>query len=947
VTLPVPLTSFVGREREVAAVAALLGGTRLVTLTGAAGSGKTRMALAVAARAQGETAWVDLAPLARPELLPAYVGSRLGIAEEPERAPWDTLAGALGRRELLLVLDNCEHLADGCAHLVDGLLRACPRLRVLATSREALSVSGERAWQVPLLAEDDSVTLFAERAAAVAPHLPLLPHHRDTVAAICRRLDGLPLAIELAAARVAVLAPAQLLERLDEALRSLGSGARTAPPRQRTLRGALDWSYSLLGEPERLLLSRLAVFAGSFSLTAVERIAADDRLPADTVLEALATLVEKSLVMMELRQGEARYRLLEIVRQYAQEQLAESGDETALRRRHAEFFLALVEPCGEGLLGYGARQWVALIDDELPNLRAVFEWAPHDPACAEIALRLGRELLWFWIATGQLAEGRARLAAVLARAGASRARGSALATLGFLGLCESDRESRRPLLEESERLLRAGDDPAGLAFALLALGMTDLIGGRPDDAEPRLREAAELARAASHPVLLAQALYYLGSTARVRGDAAAARAALEAAIAVTSRPGLEFAYGYCAARLGALHHLAGDDAQALRWLERALAVHGRHVDLDRWGTVQVLDAVAGVAVAQGRAESAARLLGAAEVFCRRMDVAAPLDLREYHELFSAGARAALGAAAWERVCAEGMALGLEEALAEADRLVAQLGAAGEAAAEPAVAPVRAPVVAPAPAAAAAALEVRALGALEILCDGVPVPPTAWRAARPRELLLYLLTHRAGLTRDQIALTFWPDASPAQVKNNFHVTLHHLRRALGRTDLVIFDDERYRVRWELGVVFDAALFETELRDALRGGPAGLSADALRAALARYRGDFLADAAAGDWHLESRDYLRRLYRDGLLALAEHEETGSRFAAAAEAYRRLLALDPLDEAAARRLMRCLARHGDRAEALRTFERLSRALRAELAAEPDRDTLALAERVRRAEPL
>ncbi len=935
---PTPLTSFVGRARDVAAVTELLTEARLVTLTGAAGSGKTRLALAVAERlAADSAAWVDLAALTDPSLLVTHVAAQVGIREEKNRTPIETLSAVLRGRPVVLVLDNCEHLADACAALVEQLLHECAALRVLATSREPLGIGGEHAWLVPLLDANEAAALFVERARAVLPTFgpTATREDADVVAAICRRLDGLPLAIELAAARVSVLAPGQILARLDEGLRLLGAGSRTAPPRQRTLRGAIDWSYALLGDTERLLLARLAVFSGSFSLTAVERVCADHRLPADAVLEPLAALVEKSLVLMELRAGEARYRLLEVVRQYAGERLVASGEAAALRARHADFFLELAERDPLGMLGYGGRDWLARLTDEMPNLRAVFEWGVGAREGAEAALRLGGALNWFWVTTGQFAEGRARLTATLAHAehANARTRAHAMTALGCLGLCLRDRTIFRPQIEESVRLLSRQQDPTGLASALLHLGIADLMDGDAARAFDTLTEAVAVARTTNQPALVAQALYWLGSSARRRGDLPAARAAVEEAATLARRPGLEFAFAYCAARLGVLHHLAGDHAAALTWLGQAVAMHRPGIDLDRWEMIPVLDGVAGVAVARGQAERAARLLGAAEAFCDCGDVTAPLDLREFHDEFAAAARAALGDDGFDRAREQGATLDLDTALQEAAALVDGLAGPGTTPAAPLQRPAGARPV----------LRVLALGRLEIQRDGAAVPSAAWRAARPRELLLYLLCHRAGRSRDQIALVFWPDAAPAQIKNNFHVALHYLRKALGRTDLVLFDDERYRVNWELGVEFDAADFERDVRTALRAPPADLPVDSLRATLARYRGDFLEDAAVGDWHLETRDHLRRLYIDGLFSLGKRDESAGEFADAAETYRRVLSVDPLDEAASRGVMRCHAELGERAEALREFERLSLRLRSELDTEPDPETHALADKLKR----
>src|SRR5690242_18813438 len=362
---PAQLTSFIGREREIAALHELVQGTRLVTLTGAGGSGKTRLALEVASRlrAAGQypdgVAWVELAPLSNPELVPHHVADALGVRRDGIRAAGDALLEALRDWDALLVLDNCEHLVEACARLAEALLRGCPRLRIMATSREALGLAGERAWLVPALAlpavaagkpvtraaaaESEAIRLFVERTQAVRPSFELRDDNVAPIAHICRRLDGLPLAIELAAARARVLDPQQIAARLDDVFGLLTAGGRTADPRQRTLRGTIEWSHALLTEPERILFRRLAVFAGGFTLDAAEAIAAAAPIAAADVLDLLSGLVDKSLVLLETEAVEARYRMLETMRQFARERLEEAGEAAELGRRHALFFLARAE----------------------------------------------------------------------------------------------------------------------------------------------------------------------------------------------------------------------------------------------------------------------------------------------------------------------------------------------------------------------------------------------------------------------------------------------------------------------------------------------------------------------------------------------------------------------------------------------------------------------------
>jgi non-specific serine/threonine protein kinase len=356
------LTPLIGRDRDLAEVEALVRAGRLVTLVGAGGSGKTRLAAATASALQAQFAehfaWVELAPLSDPALVAVHVAGALGVREESGRAPSEAIASAVGKRPALLVLDNCEHLVEACASLADALLHGCPALRILATSRQALGVSGEKVWAVPPLAlpapgeEETAATcsaiqLFVQRASDAVATFALTEGNRAAVVRICRRLDGLPLAIELAAARVKVLPPEQLASRLDDAFSVLTSSARAPLPRHRTLRALIDWSYGLLSADERQLFERLAIFAGGFTLESAEAVVAFGRLARGDLLDLLAGLVDKSLVTMQERGGEARYSMLETVRQYADERLRggaecdRAPDEGAavLARRHARHYL--------------------------------------------------------------------------------------------------------------------------------------------------------------------------------------------------------------------------------------------------------------------------------------------------------------------------------------------------------------------------------------------------------------------------------------------------------------------------------------------------------------------------------------------------------------------------------------------------------------------------------
>ncbi|MFN8473690.1 MAG: adenylate/guanylate cyclase domain-containing protein [Anaerolineae bacterium] len=412
--LPVELTSFIGREREMAEVKSLLANARLLTLIGPGGTGKTRLSTQLAAdllTTFPDGAWlVELAPLADPALVLQTVAATFNLRERPGLALNDMLHGYLRHKRLLLLLDNCEHLVEACARLADTLLRVCPLLRVVASSREALGISGETIFRVPALSLPDAdgattdalrcseaAQLFVERAAAAQPRFALTDRNAGAVAQICRRLDGIPLALELAAARVRVLSAEQIAARLDDRFRLLTGGSRTALPRQQTLRALIDWSYDLLPDEERALLRRLSVFVGGWTLEAAEAVTGDP----DT-LDRLAQLVDKSLVQVDEDGGDARYGLLETIRQYARDRLLEAGDAEEVRDAHLRYFLGLAEATSPGIafppLGIASQDSLDRCEREKDNLRAAMEWAVEkDP---EVSLRLATALASFWIVYG-------------------------------------------------------------------------------------------------------------------------------------------------------------------------------------------------------------------------------------------------------------------------------------------------------------------------------------------------------------------------------------------------------------------------------------------------------------------------------------------------------------------------------------------------------------------
>ncbi len=503
--LPRQLTSFIGRERELAEAAALLRNSRLLTLTGAGGCGKTRLALELAGQRADDFAdgvWpVELAALGEPELIGPAIAQALDTRLASDRAPEVALAGHIGDRRQLLLLDNCEHLVEPVAHLVEALLRHCPRLTVLATSREPLRVPGEVTWRVPSLSlpelvdhspsegslEAESVRLFTVRAGQAAPGFELDGENVAAISALCHRLDGMPLAIELAAARVGALTPAQIVERLDDSLDLLAGGSRTAMTRQQTLRATLAWSFDLLDGDEQILLRRLAVFAGSFGLEAAEDICAEDPLKRQEAVALLGRLIDKSLVHVEEGPGDRRYRLLETVRQYAAERLDEAGESDAFARRHRDWYIELAEsdptPAGD----LPARDRLRRLDLERDNLRAALASALADDP--QLALRLTVALWRFWLMRGYLAEGYRWLDASLAAAPEHTAdRARALLAACLVGLRRGVHGRLQEFGAESVAIFSELGDHAGMFDAVEVSTAYHAIVSGPADIEALLGE---------------------------------------------------------------------------------------------------------------------------------------------------------------------------------------------------------------------------------------------------------------------------------------------------------------------------------------------------------------------------------------------------------------------------------------------------------------------------
>lgn len=858
--LPVQLTSFIGRERELSEVERLLATTRLLTLTGPGGCGKTRLALQKAVELDAAQAfadgvcWVELAALNDSALVPQAVAKALGVREAPRQPLIETLSNYLQPKHLLLLLDNCEHLRAVCAQLIQMLLLAVPDLQVLTTSREPLGIASETTWLVPSLSlpdakhlpqpisnltQYDAIQLFVERARSVLPTFALTDTNAAAIVQVCQRLDGIPLAIELAAARVNVLTAQQIAARLDDCFKLLTAGNRTALiPRHQTLRAVIDWSHDLLSQPERVLFRRLSVFAGEFTLEAAETICADENLtptpPSLTgkgvggisrreILDVLAHLLDKSLVVAEtLGRSEARYRLLEMIRQYAREKLNESGEEALMRSRHRDWFLQLADQAEAELRGPRQAEWLERLENEYDNLRAALEWSKTTPEMAEPGLRLAVALLLFCKLRGYWREVRAWLEEFLSRVGWGQPtmRAKAHQCIAEVAWRQGDHTTVRAHLEESvkvwqellaqpyngEVVLKGQESDrtdqlrqvkCGLAYTMALLGSFTFELGDSATAHTLFEESLELARETRDKWVTGYALFAKGDIAVLEGKLEIARVLLEESSALFREVGDQWQLAENIWRLAEVAHnqgdlnkahilfqetllsqqgvenknframvltglgevarSQGDYTQAMQHYEQSLALYRElgarlsvAVDLHNLGQVALMQGdhrraaalfseslilfaeakkrrwiatclagLAGVARMHGLEFSpsriqvfqvAAQLFGAAQAQLDSSGAVFEAADRGPHEHNLRLVRAVLDEATFAKAWAEGQALTLEQAIAEAQSLAARVKSESE--------PVQPPTPSPEPLALAEPLNEREREVLHLIADGL-------------------------------------------------------------------------------------------------------------------------------------------------------------------------------------------------------------------------------------
>jgi predicted ATPase/DNA-binding SARP family transcriptional activator len=1019
--VPAALSSFVGRERGREELTAALGTERLVTVTGAGGSGKTRLAREVAARAvaralhPGGVWWVELAPVADGAEVPGAVAAALGVRALPTRPLVAGLADALRGspehlRRTLLVLDNCEHVVDEVAALVERLLGAVPGLTILATSREALGVEGEVVWATPPLAcpptsgrgstldvgaaalnaatvgEFEAARLFVERARDVDPRFTFSDDTAPRVAALCARLDGLPLALELAAAALPTFGLDGLAARLDDALAVLTRGRRTAAARHRTLRAVLDWSYTLLAPDEQSLLRRLSVFRDTFTLDAVLAVCApaDEDAPGapptdEGALAAFARLVGLSLVVLVEENGEARYRLLETVRQYGAALLDGTPDEAPTRSRHARWVADVVERDEPETTSPARGAVIARQLRALDDVRAALGWATGTGDDAVVALRIVGGLAMFWAGMGSWAEGRRWVATAIAAADRAAvddlrrpvAERTALARTLHAGLAIDWLVGDGALAET--RVARAlplwaslVDDPAAdartrrdatrwRALTLERAALSAAVHRRDrTGAERLMADALEAARASGSAWVEAWVFVRRASLRLLGDDPALVAADAAEGEQRLRRLGDRWARSLAFELLAEAARRQGRLGAAADAARTAIALLRPEPDL--WFVsrqIEGLGAVAATATPAApltteRARTAARLLAVADGLRTRTGTALnPLD-RPKQEAAVAAVRAALGPA-FDAAWTEGAALPSDAVFAlAADAEVLPSGYR-----DPVTDAVRSPTV---PAAAptpgllppAHRLTLRLLGPLAIERDGVPLPPDALPPRRGRALLLALALHPDGRTREQLGVLLWPDGSDAQVRNNLHITLHHLRRALGDHAWVTYADGRYRLarggasahRVEVDVDRLIAASAAACAAEHRGErPAHEALEAWAHALAAFdRGALGADTGSGDWLAPHAARIQSAWADGTSALAALWAGRGDHARAAALLEALVAREPMRESAHRALLRAYVARGEHARARAHYDAFAALVARTLGTRPADETTAVA---------
>ncbi|MGA7670743.1 MAG: BTAD domain-containing putative transcriptional regulator [Nitrolancea sp.] len=987
--MPVQLTSFVGRERAIDEIARLFDVARLVTLTGPGGCGKTRLALQSAPllrrRLRRDAIWVDLASITDVELIPQTIARAMNVTGATDGATLDAVIAYLRRLDPLLMLDNAEHVISTIAQTAELFLTQCPELRVLVTSREALNIPGETAWHVPPLSVPDAdridgadalsseaVRLFAERARSVDTSFELNADNARSVVEICRRLDGMPLAIELAASRINVLGAAEIAARLEQSFHLLTTGRRTALPRHRTLQATIDWSYEQLSEPERCLFARLSVFTGGFKLDAVEEVCSGDGIEAEDVLDLCAQLADKSLVIVDRGGSSSRFRMLQTIQQYAREKLADSGELDQMCQRHAHWCATLAQS-GAELESAGQAGLVDLFEAEHDNFRAAMRWA-IDNHCPETLGEIAVALWRFWLMRGYLREGESWLREASSQLPeSSQLRAPALMGCAVLICHQGEYHRSEPLFREAlalhqrhgdrngegevlygmaimaqfqghyhdavrhfEKTLDLFEHARGRALSLMGLSTTLLSLEELDRAAELCEQSLELCREIDDDRSTASALTSLGMVALTRGDLDRAAEVCEQSLELRQTLGDRGGVAHTLTIQGYIALERKDLVSAKRELRRAFLL--RKEMRDNAAMAGPIEGLAAVQMVQGDLETGVRILALAESLRTKYETPrSPIEQRICDRSLEI-ARRGLVEDRFNRWWAHGQVddVASIEWLSQDPTLDDAVSAMVESSA---------PVNQPDPPArsTSAELSIEALGHTRVMRRGHVIEASEWTYLKARELLFFLIQSGAS-TREQIGLALWPDATEAQLRSAFHTTVHHLRRALGDPAWILFRNGTYAFNRARSFSYDVGEFEQELSRArgLATTDRGAAIARLERAVHLYQGTYLADLTNAEWRLHQQEELERQYVNALLLLGDLLMANNRFDAAADAYRNAIDADEFLESAHRGLMRALAAQGERGQALRHFQTLTLLLRNELSTEPDHATHHLYEQIR-----
>ncbi len=677
--LPAELTSFVGRRRELAELPGILATSRLLCLTGAGGVGKTRLAVRLAHDLKGhfrDGAWlVDLAGLSLPELVPQTVATALGFRAGRHRSARDVLTDTLRDRDLLLILDTCEHVVSACAEVVQALLNEAPAVRIVATSREPLGVSGEIVYRVPSLSLPESTTplmidtlagfeatqLFLERVRRLEPAFAPTPQSAATIVRLCQRLDGIPLAIELAAARIVVLSPEQIEARLQDRFRLLTGGTRTAVARQRTLEATVDWSYQLLSLSERELLCRLAVFPATWTLEAAEQICGGDGVEADDILDLLTRLVDKSLVIAETAFGERRYRFLETIRQYARARLAEIGGVAPLTERHFEFFFSGFRGVFRLTRHHEQLHWLRRLQVEQDNIRGALEWALSSTELSDKAVELAGALYWFWTKRGMYEEGRLWLERAAALGGDVPPLLRARVLIGLTHMHHFQGQPFDDVIAEAVEIGRREGDAWTVSFAVFMQALAALEGHEYERATALALEAEELSRNCDEPEQPAGPLMVLANIAVQNGDLQRAHELYGKAIALERLAGEIWGLSIVLAAAARLSLVRGECARARTQASEVLSLSQQLEDPR--GIAWSFEIFAGVLAAEGRITDAAQLWGASDKLLGSVGGALSPEISWIRERYMGPVKQSLGVEKFAGACDEGRLMPVDHAIA--------------------------------------------------------------------------------------------------------------------------------------------------------------------------------------------------------------------------------------------------------------------------------------------